>query len=56
MFAGFVHGLSQGMQDPDALRLSVACAMVAVMTEGSETFALEMVENVLAKIQIEKVL
>lgn len=55
MVAGFVHGLSQGMQDLDALRLSVACAMASMMTEGTETFALETVENVLAKIQIEKV-
>ena len=55
MVAGFVHGLSQGMQDQDALRLSVACATAAVMTEGSETYALETVKNLLAKIKIEKV-
>lgn len=55
MVAGFVHGLSQGMQDPDALRLSVACATAAVMIEGSETFTLETVENVFGKIQIEEV-
>lgn len=56
MVAGFVHGLSQGMQDQDALRMSVACATAAVMTEGTETFTLETVESVLPKIQIQKVL
>lgn len=55
MVAGFLHGLSRGMRDPEALSLSAACSTAAVMTEGSEVFALETVENILGKIRIEKV-
>lgn len=55
MVAGFLHGLSQGRKDAEALRLAAACATAAVMTEGSETFALEVLESVLPDIQVQEV-
>ncbi|CAA7600112.1 tagatose-6-phosphate kinase/1-phosphofructokinase/sedoheptulokinase [Acididesulfobacillus acetoxydans] len=55
MVAGFLHGLSRGRKVAEALRLAAACATAAVMTEGSETFAVEVLESVLPDIQVQEV-
>ena len=41
MVAGIVHGLNQGKDLKDALRLGVACGSAATLTAGSELFEAE---------------
>lgn len=54
MLAGFLHGLSSGMEDSEALRLAAACGAAAVSTEGTEMFTKEAVEKIIGEIQVQQ--
>ncbi len=52
--AGFVHGLTQGLPFPEALRLATAAGAAVVLTPGTELCHLEDVEEILPKVELRR--
>ncbi len=52
--AGFVHGLTQGLSFPEALRLATAAGAAVVLTPGTELCHLEDVEEILPKVELRR--
>lgn len=52
--AGFVHGLTQGLSFPEALRLAAAAGAAVVLTPGTELCHLQDVEEILPKVELRR--
>lgn len=55
MTAGMLYGIEKGLPLADALAYATACGTLAVTKEGTQSFSLEEVREMLAKVYIEKI-
>ena len=56
MLAGFLYGLDKGLSKEEALAFATACGTLAVTKEGTQTFSMEEVLEMMDKVDIDQVL
>jgi 1-phosphofructokinase len=54
MISGMLYGISHGLEPADAFAYAIACGTLAVTKEGTQTFSLEEVNEMLTKVNIVK--
>ena len=55
MVAGILSAVASGKSPEDALRLGIACGSATVQMPGTELFTMDLVNDIINKIKIEKI-
>ena len=55
MVAGILSIIANGGSSEDALRLGIACGSATVQMPGTELFTMDLVNNIINEIKIEKI-